>query len=216
MKGRSIDQLVYECMFPKPKPVDPQSFHDLLRRHLIPEVRSETVRFYGSLNTPEARYPGLNYSYQPHRMRLSQFTWHQRLFYAFDTLKLTPSEIAGLAKWEGTGWAREKHEQNTGVKIRDTTGDCIYDWVDPELRVKEDKMGVTKEWGSLMDGVEAYSTPSVASSNIPGQTSTTPIPQYQIPEFLQDILGPNIDSLSEHRDTPVPVQGGTASVRWYF
>lgn len=134
MKGRPIDQLVYESMFPKPKPGDPQSFHDLLRRQLVPEVRSETVCFYGSLDTPEARYPGLDYSYPPHRMRLCRFAWHRRLFRAFDTLKLTPSEIAGLTKWEGTRWAKEKHEQEQGIKIRDTTGDCIHDWIDPELR----------------------------------------------------------------------------------
>jgi hypothetical protein len=162
MKGRPIDQLVYECMFPKPKPGDPQSFHDLLRRQLVPEVRSETVCFYGSLDTPEARYPGLDYSYPPHRMRLSRFTWHRRLFRAFDTLKLTPSEIAGLTKWEGTRWAKERHEQEEGIKIRDTTGDCIHDWVDPELRrshrntqqpqrVQEEKMEVGDVEGDLED-----------------------------------------------------------------
>jgi len=170
-------------------------------------------------------------------MRLSRFTWHQQLFRAFDTLKLTPSEIAGLVKWDGTRWARGNHEQETRVKIKDTTGDCIYDWVDPELRRPhrnaQQKMetgeGVTKDWGSLMDGIEACSTPTVARSNILGQTSTTPIPQHlNSPQFLQDIVGPNI----EHRDTPVPGQGSTAlgyqhigqltssdpfaSVGWYF
>jgi hypothetical protein len=134
MKGRPTDQLVYECMLPKPKPGDPPSFYDLLRRHLVPEVRSETISFYGSLDTPEARYPGLDFFYPPHRIRLSRFTWHERLFRAFDTLKLTPSEIAGLTKWEGTKWAKEWHEQEKGIAIRDTTGDCIHDWVDPERR----------------------------------------------------------------------------------
>lgn len=127
MKGRPIDQLVYEYMFLKPKPGDPQSFHDLLLRQLLPEVRSETFCFYGSLDTAEARYLGLDYSYPPHRMRLSRFTWHERLFRAFDILKLTPSEIAELAKWEGTRWAKEKYELEEGISIRDTTGDCIYD-----------------------------------------------------------------------------------------
>jgi hypothetical protein len=134
MKGRPVDQIVYEQMFPKPKSGDPQNFHDLLRRHLVPEVRSETACFYGGLDSREAQYPGLDYSHPPHRMRLSRFPWHRRLFRAFDALGLTHSEIAGLTKWEGTRWAKERFEKEEGIKIRDTTGDCIQDWVAPELR----------------------------------------------------------------------------------
>lgn len=134
MKGRPIDQIVYEQMFPKPKSGDPQNFHDLLRRHLVPEVRSETACFYGGLDSREAQYPGLDYSHLPHRVRLSRFPWHRRLFRAFDALGLTRSEIAGLTKWEGTRWAKERFEKEEGIKIRDTTGDCIQDWVDPALR----------------------------------------------------------------------------------
>lgn len=137
MKGRSIDQLIYETLFPKPKPTDPPNFQTLLQRQLVPEVRNETATYYGSLETREAQYPGLDYSYGPHRMRLSRFTWHRRLFRAFDHLKLTPSEIAGLTKWEGTKWAKERFEQESGMTIRDTTGDCIEDWVEPEMRTSK-------------------------------------------------------------------------------
>jgi hypothetical protein len=162
MKGKPIDHLVYECMFPKPKPGDPQNFHDFLRRQLVPEVRSETACFYGGLDSLEAQYPGLDYSYPPHRMRLGRYTWHRRLFRAFDTLRLTPSEIAGLTKWEGTRWARERYEKEHSIKIRDTTGDCIHDWVDPELRrpnrntpmsqmVKEEKMEPVEGEGDMED-----------------------------------------------------------------
>src|SRR6266536_896619 len=49
-------------------------------------------------------------------------------------LKLTPLEIAGLTKWKGTRWAKKRHEQEEGITIRDTIGDCVHDWVDPELR----------------------------------------------------------------------------------
>ena len=133
MKGNPIDHLVFEVIFPKPKLGEPRNFYDLLRRHLVPEVRSETTCFYGSVDGLEAQYPGLDYSYPPHRTRLSRYTWHQRLFRAFDALGLTSSEIAGLAKWEGTKWAKERYEMEHGIKIRDTTGDCIHDWVDPEL-----------------------------------------------------------------------------------
>lgn len=135
MKAPPIDQIVYDCMFPKPKPTDPQNFQGLLQRQLVPEVRLETQAFYGHLSSQEAKYPGLDYSYQPHRNRLSRFSWHRRLFRAFDNLRLTNSEIAGLTKWEGTRWAKERFEREQGVVIRDTTSDGIDDWVEPELRV---------------------------------------------------------------------------------
>ena len=135
MKGRPIDQIVYECMFPKPKTADPQNFQGLLQRQLVPEVRLETQAFYGHLASQEAKYPGLDYSYPPHRVRLSRYQWHRRLFRAFDSLGLTKSEIASLTKWEGTRWAKERFEKEQGILIRDTTGDGIEDWVEPELRV---------------------------------------------------------------------------------
>jgi hypothetical protein len=135
MKGRPIDQIVYESMFPKPKSTDPQNFQGLLQRQLVPEVRLETQAFYGHLSSQEAKYPGLDYSYQPHRVRLSRYPWHRRLFRAFDNLHLTNSEIAGLTKWEGTRWAKERFEREQGVVIRDTTADGIEDWVEPEMRI---------------------------------------------------------------------------------
>lgn len=134
MKGRPIDQIVYECMFPRPKSTDPQNFQNLLQRQLVPEVRLETQAFYGHLSSQEAKYPGLDYSHQPHRNRLSRYQWHRRLFRAFDNLGLTKSEIASLTKWEGTRWAKERFEKEQGIVIRDTTGDGIRDWVEPELR----------------------------------------------------------------------------------
>lgn len=134
MKGRPIDQLVYEYMFPKPRPQDPTSFQALLQRHLVLEVRQEVHAFYGHLNTPEAKYPGLDYSHPTHRLRLSRWPWHRRLFRAFDGLRLTASEIAGLTKWEGTRWAKERYEREQGIVIRDTTADGFRDWVAPEDR----------------------------------------------------------------------------------
>ncbi|KAG4422465.1 hypothetical protein IFR04_004366 [Cadophora malorum] len=135
MKGPAVDQLVYEFMFPKPKPNDPQNFQGLLQRNLVPEVRLETQAFYGHLSSQEAKYPGLDYSYQPHRVRLSRYPWHRRLFRAFDNVGLTRHEIASLTKWEGTRWAKERFEREQGIVIRDTTADGIFDWVPPELRV---------------------------------------------------------------------------------
>ncbi|KAI9047485.1 hypothetical protein LZ554_008204 [Drepanopeziza brunnea f. sp. 'monogermtubi'] len=134
MKGLAVDHLVFEQMFPKPKATDPQNFQGLLQRQLVPEVRLETQAFYGHLSSQEAKYPGLDYSYKPHRVRLSRYPWHRRLFRAFDNLGLTNSEIASLTKWEGTRWAKERFEREQGIVIKDTTADGIMDWVPPELR----------------------------------------------------------------------------------
>ncbi|POR36117.1 Uncharacterized protein TPAR_03691 [Tolypocladium paradoxum] len=131
MKGRPVEELVYECMFPKAKPTDPQNFNALLQRSLIPEVRQETHAFYGHLETQEAKYPGLDYNHHIHRIRLSRWPWHRRLFRAFNALGLTHAEIAGLTKWEGTRWAKEKFEKEQGITIKDTTADGIPDWVEP-------------------------------------------------------------------------------------
>ncbi|KAK4033448.1 hypothetical protein C8A01DRAFT_19604 [Parachaetomium inaequale] len=132
MKCRPIESLVYEYMFPKPRQSDPQNFHALLQRYLILEVRQETHSFYGHLDTPEAKYPGLDYTHPIHRIRLSRWPWHRRLFRAFDGLRLTHAEISGLTKWEGTKWAKERFERDQGVRIRDTAADGFPNHVDPD------------------------------------------------------------------------------------
>jgi hypothetical protein len=136
-----ISVLVYNELFPSPTPTDPTSFSAHLTKNLVGEVRIETATFYGSLDTIEARYPGLNYAHAPHRKRLGRFPHHKRLFAAFDRLGLTESEIQGFCRWEGTLWARERYERDEGVKVRDTTGMEIGDWVDrrtKEINVKTD------------------------------------------------------------------------------
>ncbi|KAJ4375528.1 hypothetical protein N0V86_007060 [Didymella sp. IMI 355093] len=125
-----ISVLVYSHLFPSPSPTDPPSFSAHLSKNLVGEVRIETANFYGSLDTIEARYPGLNYAHGPHRKRLGRFPHHRRLFGAFDALGLTESEIQGFCRWEGTLWARERYERDEGVKVVDTTGMEIGPWVD--------------------------------------------------------------------------------------
>lgn len=125
-----ISVLVYNTLFPTPSPTDPPSFSAHLSKNLVGEVRIETANFYGSLDTIEARYPGLNYAFAPHRKRLGRFPHHRRLFEAFDRLGLTESEIQGFCRWEGTLWARERYERDEGVRVVDTTGVEIGEWVD--------------------------------------------------------------------------------------
>ena len=125
-----ISALVYGTLFPTPAPQDPPSFSAHLSKNLVGEVRIETATFYGSLDTIEARYPGLNYAHAPHRKRLGRFPHHKKLFEAFDRLGLTDSEIQGFCRWEGTLWARERYERDEGVKVEDTTGIEITAWVD--------------------------------------------------------------------------------------
>ncbi|KNG51863.1 nuclear factor erythroid 2-related factor 2 [Stemphylium lycopersici] len=129
-----ISVLVYNTLFPTPSPTDPPSFSAHLSKNLVGEVRIETANFYGSLDTIEARYPGLNYAFQPHRKRLGRFPHHKRLFEAFDRLGLTEAEIQGFCRWEGTLWARERYERDEGVRVVDTTGVEIGAWVDTRWR----------------------------------------------------------------------------------
>ena len=119
-----IDQMIYAILFPNPvQGRDPPTFQAHIAKNLVPEVRLETLCFYGPINCLEAQYPGLNYSNPGHRLRLSRFSFHRRLFRAFDMLRLTETEIHHLCRWEGTKWARERYEKDEGVLIRDTTWD---------------------------------------------------------------------------------------------
>lgn len=120
-----LQPLVYAQLFPYPGPGDPQSFAGLISRHLIPEVRAETMRFYGGINCIEAQYPGLDYTSPGHRLRLSYYTWHRRLFRVFDAMELTDHEIYTFCRWEGTKYARARYERDTGTVIRETTWDGI-------------------------------------------------------------------------------------------
>ncbi|KAF2751398.1 hypothetical protein M011DRAFT_473884 [Sporormia fimetaria CBS 119925] len=123
-----LAHVLHTTLFPNPTSSTPPTFAAHLTRNLVPEVRIETATFYGSLETIEARYPGLNYTYAPHRKRLGRFPHHKRLFEAFDELGLTDAEILGFCRWEGTLWARERYEKDEKVKVVDTTGDEIARW----------------------------------------------------------------------------------------
>lgn len=136
-----IAHLLYAHLFPRPRDDDPPSFAAHLALNLVQEVRVEVGLFYGDLVTIEAKYPGLDYCYGPHRMRLGRFLHHARLFAAFDELNLTYQEIQDFCCWEGTRWARERYEKDEGCTIEDTTGDHIPLFVDPKQRQNEPRRG---------------------------------------------------------------------------
>lgn len=158
-----ISVLVYNTLFPTPSPTDPPSFSAHLSKNLVGEVRIETATFYGSLDTIEARYPGLNYAHDPHRKRLGRFPHHKKLFEAFDALGLTDSEIQGFCRWEGTLWARERYERDEGCRVRDTTGMDIGEWVD---RRKTRRTSASKSINVKTDiEVEIEEMPNVAAQH---------------------------------------------------
>ncbi|KAL8740432.1 MAG: hypothetical protein Q9190_006865 [Brigantiaea leucoxantha] len=125
MHKPALAQLVFARLFPLARSTDPCNLQDHITKNLIPEVRAETACFYGHLDCIEAQYPGLDYASLAHRLRLSRFPWHRRLFRAFNELRLTDPEIRDLCKWEGTRWARERYEAEVGTRVRDTTWDGI-------------------------------------------------------------------------------------------
>lgn len=169
MHKPSLAQLVYNASFPRPRANDPHSFSAHITRHLVPEVRIETSTFYGSLDCIEAQYPGLDYSYGPHRMRLGRFPWHRRLFRTFDELGLTATEISSLCRWEGTKSARERYEKEAGEKVIDTTADDVRPASPcplPSVEVHfEDSPGPVRDSASTIElHDDSISTSSTAST----------------------------------------------------
>ena len=128
MKKPRIEELVTSRLYPQRKDIDPSDWQTHIRRSLIQEVRTETVCFYGPVDCLEAQYPGLDYANPAHRLRLSRFPAHRKLFRVFDELRLTNYEIQRLCTWEGTRWARRTYEANNKVKIKDTTWNGIEDF----------------------------------------------------------------------------------------
>ncbi|RMZ84163.1 hypothetical protein DV738_g781, partial [Chaetothyriales sp. CBS 135597] len=121
MKKPSISELVLRKVHRPQKPNDTTTFLQLIQRCLVPEVREEVQRYFGKIDCLEAQYPGLDYTFAPHRRRLAFFPWHRRLFRAFDDLGLTNDEILSLCTWEGTRAAKERYERESQTTIEITT-----------------------------------------------------------------------------------------------
>lgn len=121
MRKPSIPDLIYQKTFPRPKQGEPASFYAHIQRHIVGEVRVEVQTYYGALDTLEAQYPGLDYTYPPHRRRMCRYPWHRRLFRVFDELSLTNDEILNLCQWEGTRAAKERYEREAQTEVKTTT-----------------------------------------------------------------------------------------------
>ena len=154
MKKPRVEDLVMSRLFPQRKDIDPSDWQTYVRRSLIQEVRTETLCFYGPFDCLEAQYPGLDYAKTAHRLRLSRFPSHRKLFRIFDELRLTESEIHRLCKWEGTRWARETYEANNRVKIKDTTWNGVYDF-----RNRRTTVTVTPGWSGETAETESGKIP---------------------------------------------------------
>ena len=134
MKPPCLKHAVYRTLYPHPTEGDPASFSEFVNRCIVPEVRNETVRYYGPIDDLEAKYPGLDYAAPAHRLRLRHFPHHCRLFDAFDRLRLTSWEIYELCKWEGTKNAKDKYMKHNRVAINDTTWDGLKHDTRPRLQ----------------------------------------------------------------------------------
>ncbi|RMY44653.1 hypothetical protein D0863_16182 [Hortaea werneckii] len=213
-----IAHLLYNYLFPRPTPNDPPSFAAHLARNLVPEVRIEVSTFYGDLNSVEARYPGLNYCYPPHRMRLGRFKHHRRLFDAFDNLGLTYNEIQDFCCWEGTKWARERYEKDEGIYVLDTTGDDIAPFIDRRDRRVEDehRRKITRQTQIEVLVEEARDGPVVLSHNNNNNNSLSLHPRHHqhyhhdhntVPDAAMsdsDSLASEDDSDESDSDTTLP------------
>ncbi|RMY03370.1 hypothetical protein D0868_07502, partial [Hortaea werneckii] len=204
-----IAHLLYNYLFPRPTPNDPPSFAAHLARNLVPEVRIEVSTFYGDLNSVEARYPGLNYCYPPHRMRLGRFKHHRRLFDAFDNLGLTYNEIQDFCCWEGTKWARERYEKDEGIYVLDTTGDDIGPFIDRRDVVSlpdEQRRKITRQTQISVIVEEAMDGPVLSNTNNNNNNSLPGLPRHHHPHHDHHHTTPDaemsdVDSLASQDDS---------------
>ena len=94
--------------------------------------------FYGETESLEARYPGLDYSSDAHRSRLSRHCGHRKLFEAIDRLYLSPNEIYQLCDWEGSLHMKHKYEKENNTTVEDTTGNEVVEYHGPPVYHQEE------------------------------------------------------------------------------
>lgn len=124
-----------------------------------------------------------------------------------DELELTDGEILDLVRWEGSLWARERYEREQKVKVTDTTGDEIGEWVDP----RRIKVHVKTETTVVEERVVAPSPDDLAARDGPlpyhdnGASSAALAPPTLIPHMSRssdDSEMPDILSVSHSESDP--------------
>ncbi|KAI1612399.1 hypothetical protein EDD37DRAFT_654458 [Exophiala viscosa] len=195
MRKPSIPELIYQRTFPKPKQGDPSSFYAFVHRHIVAEIRTEVQTYYGALDTLEAQYPGLDYTYLPHRRRLSRHTWHRRLFRVFDDLGLTNDEILSLCQWEGTRAAKERYEREAQTEVKTTTGNDL-----PTTTRGSGPRAVWEDWSRSAPGPASPAYTAIPEAD---EVEDTDMPEPQQPTDDQsgsseyDIVGLVRDAMQE-------------------
>ena len=113
---------------------------------------------------------------------MGRWPWHRRLFRAFDALRLTPSEIANLTKWEGTRWAKERYEKEQSITIQDTAADGMPDYrhVQNENWVDEQPYGIDN-YMTLLAG----SHPAIVYARREGQAEECLVSAATVPSHPQ-------------------------------
>ena len=139
MQKPEIWKLVLAHLAPSKTELSSSDWRSYVSRYIVPEVRQESVRFFGSIDSQEAQYPGLDYANPAHRLRLKSFPNHHKLFIIFDKLRLTEGEINNLCKWHGTKRSREDFEKKHNFQIADTTWEDVhpYQYLEPIITLRE-------------------------------------------------------------------------------
>ena len=139
MQKPEIWRLVLAHLVPTKTDITLGDWRAYINRCIVPEVRQESTRFFGSTDCIESQNPGLDYANPAHRRRLYPFPHHNQLFTVFDKLRLTGSEIHTLCKWHGTRKAKEEFEKKHCVKITDTTWDGVdaYRCIEPTVTLHD-------------------------------------------------------------------------------
>ncbi|KAI9660768.1 MAG: hypothetical protein M1831_003460 [Alyxoria varia] len=201
-RKESVHRQVYNSIFPSPDKAEPPSWNQFVRAHLVPEVRCEVVMFYGETNSVDARFPGLDYCWPPHRHRLSRHCGHRKLFQAFDRLHLTYNEIYQLCNWEGTLYTKHKYERENNTTVQDTTGDEVVEFYGPPVYDEEED---TLEEGEVEEEDEEDDVMSDAKSEVdededeePEDVSAT----FQAGENGLSYPWMLIDAARRHEDDP--------------
>lgn len=156
-----VSSLVFKELYPfgPVKPEDIRSWAQHVRDNLVPEARYETTQYYGQDRTYEVKLPGLDYTYFPHRRRLSRFPHHRQLFKALEKLGLTNWEIYELCNWDCTLWQKNRYlRDHPSLKyVRDTTGEDLPTWEEVHRQEVEHADGVLSDDVSEVE--EEYAEP---------------------------------------------------------